>query len=249
MPMPPDMPPMGRTIDGYSPITVSKRVATGMPKLDILLLGGLKPNSIALLIGPPGDEKKLAALQFAGAGVDSEQQTIYVTTDAAPSELEALAGRVGLSLAENTGKMLKFIDCYSWTLGAPPAGRTDAQIQGPSALNDLAIALSQALPEGQKAKSRVVIHSLSTLLLYNSPEVVFKFIQITGSRLKSSGATVLLMLETGMHDEKTVSTLRHLADEIIELEFKGGKGRIRAPLSGVPEWIEISATAKGVDLL
>jgi len=246
--MPSDLAPMGEKVSGASAIPISKGAPTGILKLDMLLRGGLRQNGITLLIGPPGEEKKLAALQFANSALVSKQPVVYVTTDVSPSELESTAGHYGLSLSGNP--LLKFVDCYSWTLGSAPAGRNDIQVQGPSALNDLAIALAQALPESnQVAKPRVVLHSLSTLLLYNQPEVIFKFIQITGSRLKSSGATSLFLLESGMHDEKTVSTLRHLADEIIEIDFKGGKGKIRAPLSGVTEWLDFTVTGKGLELL
>ncbi len=252
MPMPSDLPPMGEKIDGYTPLPPLKKISTGITGLDLLLLGGLKPKSTTLLIGPSGYDKETFALQFSNAALEGGDPVIYSTLDKAPAELESTAMRFGWNLSRHTNQDLKFIDCYSWTLGGGvPSERADMQVQGPSALNDLSIALSQSMREiGQKGRyPRIVLHSLSTLLLYNQPDVVFKFIQVTGSRLKTSGATTLLLLEPGMHDEKTVSTIKHLVDEVIELKVMEAEGLyLRMLQGGITSWIKAKSTPGGIEI-
>lgn len=110
---------------------------------------------------------------------------------------------------------------------------------GPSALNDLSIGITESVRSAADSP-KIVFQSLSTLLLYNNPEVVFRFFQIIGARLKVSNATTLFHCEAAMHDERTITTLKHLADVVLELKIEGGKSFITAPAIGIREWKEIS---------
>lgn len=213
---------------------------TGIAELDesIKSKGGLREKSNILILGPPGPEKVDVALRFMEQGVEDGDGLVYITTDAGPGEIEGKSS----VLAEHTNRDLMFIDCYSWTLGAAPEGRKDIIVPGPSALNDLSIGIAQAMQKLFKPekKMRVVMQSLSTLLLYNNPEVVYRFTQITGARLKGSNATTLFLIEEGMYDEKIVMTIKHLVDAVIEVKNENGKVVVRAPMSGLPQWKEIN---------
>ncbi len=212
-------------------------IKTGIAKLDEGMKGGLREKSNVLVIGPPGPEKVGIALKFIEQGLNDGDGSLYITTDVGPKEIEENSSL----LAEHANKDLIFIDCYSWTLGEQPAGRKDIMVPGPSALNDLSIGIAQAMQKLFKPdkKLRVVMHSLSTLLLYNNPEVVYRFTQITGARLKSSNATTLFLIEEGMHDQKVVTTIKHLVDSVIEVKNENGKIMLRAPMNGVAQWIEV----------
>ncbi|MEW6329031.1 MAG: RAD55 family ATPase [Candidatus Micrarchaeota archaeon] len=224
---------------------------SGIDELDDLIGGGLRDDANILLMGPPGQEKTLFALQFVNEGLTIRQPCVYLTTDVSPAEVESKAGEFGWNFPKFTGNGLWFVDCYSWALGAKSAQRKDIMVPGPSALNDLSIGLAQALQEAYKPalKSRVVFQSLSTLLLYNNPDIVFRFTQVIGARLKSAQATTLFMLDTGMHDERVLVTLKHLVDLIIEMKFESNKWYVSAPLSGLTEWVNIRSTKKGLEVL
>ncbi|MEM4389634.1 MAG: RAD55 family ATPase [Candidatus Micrarchaeia archaeon] len=249
MPMPPALPPMGAV--PKIPLPSGELLETGIQGFDALIGGGLRPSSNVLLLGPPGIEKFVFGLQFAWQAFAKKQPVIYITTDLAPLEIENKGSEFGWRFFSYTNRGLSFIDCYSWTLGTPPADRKDIQVPGPSALNDLSIGVTQAIQEHYKPqqKSRVIIQSVSTLLLYNPPEVVFRFTQITGARLKSVEATTLWHLEAGMHDDKTVTTLKHLMDGVIEMKQEGGKNFLQAPLHGLKEWREFVVTPQGIALV
>jgi KaiC/GvpD/RAD55 family RecA-like ATPase len=208
---------------------------TGIEVIDSA--GGLPEGSNVLLIGPPGPEKVTLSLRLLGEVLKGGGKGIYVTTDQLPADIESKSKPIA-DISGFTGKSLWFVDCYSWTLGTPPAGRTDVLVPGPSALNDLSIGVTQSVQKAADSP-KLIFQSVSTLLLYNSPEIVFRFYQITGARLKVSGATTLFHCESAMHDERTITTLKHLSDVVIELRADGGKTMLTAPAIGIKDWREV----------
>lgn len=220
---------------------------TSITRLDDLLGGGLPERANILLTGPPALAKDALLMQFLRAGKGGEPG-VFISTDAAPSEVEKKAISFGMDFAG----AVKFVDCYSWTLQARPAGRSDIMVPGPSALNELSIAISRSLSEAGRpgVPTRVSFQSLSTLILYNNPEIVFRFIQVMGARLKSSGATTIFSLDEGMHDARVLTTLEHLTDGTIAFKIDGGRGFLsvpRMPLSRpIPDWLEFDATPTGI---
>ena len=222
---------------------------TGIPNLDLKLKLGFRENANVLLIGPPGNEKLAFAIQFINQGLLERQNCVYITTDLAPSEIEQRASEFGFAIAPFTNNGLYFVDCYSWTLGKP-SGREDIEVPGPSALNELSIGITQAVQQAYKPglKSRAVLHSLSTLLLYNEPEIVYRFLQITGARLKAAEVTTLYLVEAGMHDEKVLTTLKHLCDSVFEITKEGEKLYLSSSTDGLAR-TEIKLGERGIEVL
>ncbi len=245
--MPLDMPPMGMRVTDYNMPNVKNRVATGIGKLDVLLEGGYPQDSMILIMAPPGIEKLLAAIQFLDSAADSES-LLFITTDMSPAAISLKASEYGRAKAADRSRV-RYIDCYSWTIGKEKEESShDIAVQGPNSLNDLSIAINTAISEAPAGvKKRAVFHSLSTLLLYNQPEVVFKFVQVTGARLKSQGTTVIYLLESEMHEEKTISTLKHLMDEVVDIRREDGKLSIYFQAANAQKGIPIMVGANGLD--
>jgi len=201
--------------------------------------GGIPEASNVLLLCHPGAEKTAFSLRMIGDALQHDRKGVFITTDIDPREIERKSSAVpNADLARFTGKSLWFVDCYTWTLGADHGGSaevSDIIVPGPSALNDLSIGIAQSLQNAAEGPT-AVFQSVSTLLLYNNPEMVFRFVQITGARLKASNATTLFVADAAMHDEKTIATLRHLTDLTIELKSDGGKQMILAPSLGIMSW-------------
>ncbi|MFH0962136.1 MAG: RAD55 family ATPase [archaeon] len=223
---------------------------TLMTKIDELLGGGLPEKSTFLLKGPPASKKESILFQFLHAGKKSGNPIAFVATDSSPAEIEKRAISLGLDLSST-----KFVDCYSWALQQRSSSRPgDIIVPGPSSLNELSIAISRALSEINKpgVPSRVSFQSLSTLVLYNNPDIVFRFIQIMGARLKASGATTLFSIEEGMHEERVFTTLEHITDGTIEFKSENGADFLRIPRlpAGKPisNWIQFEATPYGIEI-
>jgi circadian clock protein KaiC len=62
------------------------RISTGLPALDTVLDGGFLPNTINLLMGPPGTGKTILAGQMVFANASSSARALYLTTFSEPLE-------------------------------------------------------------------------------------------------------------------------------------------------------------------
>jgi circadian clock protein KaiC len=61
-----------------------KRLATGVPGLDVVLGGGLEPGSVTVLAGAPGAGKTIMAQQMCFANATPEHKAVYYTTLSEP---------------------------------------------------------------------------------------------------------------------------------------------------------------------
>jgi len=222
----------------------------GIPNL-IDAVGELPERSNILFITPPRPEKSIFVAHYINEGFNSSQPGIYITTDLAPSEVESRAGTFGWNFAEHTNKNLWFVDCYSWALEKKPVERSDIRVSGPSSLDDLSLSINQASLNVNKLSplGRVVFQSLSTLLIYNTSGIVYKFCQVIGARLKSSGMTTLFMVEEGMHKPDVLATLEHMMDGIIEIKIEDGRWFISSSQIKSSGKVELRITPKGVEAI
>jgi circadian clock protein KaiC len=73
-------------------------VSSGIPKLDLMLRGGLAAGSTTLLAGPSGTGKTIAALQFAGAATAAEP-CLFLGFYESPERLRHKGRGVGVDMA------------------------------------------------------------------------------------------------------------------------------------------------------
>ena len=222
----------------------------GIPNL-IDAVGELPDRSNILFITPPRPEKSIFVAHYVNEGVKSKQPAVYVTTDIAPAEIEAKAASFGMNLAKYTNKNLWFVDCYSWALEKKPAERKDARVSGPSSLDDFSLSINQTVYAANKIAplGRVVFQSLSTLFIYNTPNIVYKFCQVVGARLKSCGMTTLFMVEDGMHQPDVLATIEHMMDGIVEVKFEDGRWFISSSQIKSSGKVELRITDKGIEAI
>ena len=112
---------------------------------------------------------------------------------------------------------LYFIDCITKRLGGKPGfARNVVFIDSPENLTDLSLRLHQAVATN-KERTFVFMDSLSTLSIYNNPEVMLKFIHyLTGKmRLwKLNGIIISLHEET---DKRIIAELSQFVDKMIKI--------------------------------
>jgi len=237
-----ELPPLG--VDEKNPILKKSRAATGIHELDIILEGGYANPGIVMVLGPTGMEKTAFAFHFAIAGIAKKEKVFYITADSSPDEIINKASSLGMELKD--GGELKFIDCYTATLGKQEQSSKHIVVPGPSALNDLSIAINEAIKQSAGTRMRIVFHSLSSFMLYNPKESLTKFLQVAGGRLKSSGATVLVLVEEGMHEKQLLSTIEHMMDERFIIHDKGGSFELEIP--DIPAAVPIKIGPGGINI-
>jgi len=211
-------------VDDTIPILKKNRMSTGIRDLDIVLEGGyINPGNV-MLVGPAGSAKSAFAFHFAAAAGPNEN-IYFITADATPEGIKEKAASLGIKIKDRT----VFIDCYSSTIGGEKPSESELVIPGPSSLNDLSLAINEAIVQSMGKKMRVVFYGLSTFLLYNPKDSILKFLQVVGGRLKKADATTLMLVEEGVHDKQLISTAGHMMDEIYTLAEKEGLLELELP--------------------
>ena len=219
-----DLPPLGVSED--LPIIRKNRLSTGIRDLDIVLEGGyLNPGNI-LLLGPSCIEKSALTYHFVSAILKSKNEhVLFLTSDTTPANIKEKSSSLDLDLSGD----ISLIDCYSATIGSPSKELNVTSVSGPQSLEDISFAISDIINKNAGKKLRVVFSSLSTLLLYNPRDSMLRFLQVISGRLRNAGATVLFMVEEGVHDKQVLSMVEHVMDERYILVDKGGSFEFNLP--------------------
>lgn len=74
------------------------RIPTGIPQLDSLIEGGLRPGKNYLVIGEPGTGKSVFGLQFLVSGLKEKEKGLYVVIDEKPADVIEQAASLGWDL-------------------------------------------------------------------------------------------------------------------------------------------------------
>ncbi|MFB6265674.1 MAG: RAD55 family ATPase [Candidatus Nanohaloarchaea archaeon] len=201
-------------------MSVVERETTGIDELDSMLSGGFPRNASVLIIGPPGAGKTTFVDQFVQEGLKNGEKALYITLDRPPAEVKETAEYFGWDF-DDYGDNIVFIDGYSWREGGEPD--TEFAIEGPSDLNQMNMTLADAMKKLGKGRKRVVLDSISTLVLYTDPNSAVKFLQVVSAKSKASDSNLLMTLEEGVHEQKTISTLNYVADGLMKMKMEGDR--------------------------
>ena len=224
-----------------------ERVKTGVPGMDKILDGGFPESSSILLIGPPGVGKSTFCEQFIFEGFKTKQPGLFVTLDESPKDILKTMNGFGWGMGALKNK-LEFIDGYSWRVGGASG---DHVISNLGNVNELNIAITEIIAKlkGSSIK-RKVFDSVSTLLIYADPSLVVKMIPVIVAKSRQAGYVQLLILEEGVHDPKTVTTLNAVTDGLIEFKMEDDKRYLRVArmkaTSHSRDWVPFEVTNKGL---
>jgi KaiC/GvpD/RAD55 family RecA-like ATPase len=229
-------------VDPKMPILKRNRLSTGIPDLDLILEGGYRNPGNLMLVGPSGLEKAAFAYHFASAA--KGEKAFIVCGNSSPKDIVNKAGTMGIDLTK-----VHFIDCYSATLGKtkPQEGENITIVDGPSALNDISLALNEAIRASSGKRMRVVFDTLSTFVLYNSKDSMRKFLSVIEGRLKTANATTLFLIDEGVHERAMLSLMETGMDETFKLADKGGNFMLDVP--DVSMDLPIRVGPSGINLL
>jgi len=92
----------------------------------------------------------------------------------------------------------------------------------PEDMTGIGIKFSEFVEEFHRARDvdgvRVLVDSLSTLLMYSDVQTVFRFMHVFTSRIENADALGLHVIESTAHDDETMNTLKQLFDGIVSVE-------------------------------
>jgi circadian clock protein KaiC len=179
--------------------------STGLSSLDNLLGGdGYPDRSIVLVVGPPGIGKEALGYWFTHTGLIQNDFCLYNTRLSAKEVLQDVKAfnvdfsqRVPFWFSSSGGQM-KFD------------------------VNDLAglsFNIKDVLKKNSNRRIRAVTDVLSSLLMLNQPDTIYKFLTQLFEDVKQYDSIFLATLEEGMHPPNVLAAMQQLFDGVIELRL------------------------------
>ena len=188
-----------------------------MYDLSPVLDAQVDPGTSILVSGPPLTGKRALALDILAEGTRAGEAVIVVTTkDGATRVLDDYGDRVDI---EN--RPVAVIDCVTRQQGVGEV-RDDDRVKytsSPVDMTGIGIKLSETLESFYQGhgvdRTRVMVHSLSTLLMYSDLQTVFRFLHVFTGRVQSVDGLGLFCIDSSAHDDRTMNTLKQLFDGIV----------------------------------
>ncbi|MCZ7406430.1 MAG: recombinase RecA [Candidatus Methanoperedens sp.] len=214
----------------------------GIKELDNAI-EGIRKGSNIMLIGPPmsGKEIILNHIMYHGA-VRNDNAVITVTTNRSATQILEWFKENKLVLPLSR---IGIIDCVTKSLGGAVVENENIKIAGsPVDLTGIGVRVGQFFDDFFMKKNirevQLHINSLSTILMYSNIQTVFRFIHVFTGRIKAMGALGIFVIESNIHDERVITTLKQLFDCMIEIKSENDKNFIRmVGLSPKPTpWLE-----------
>jgi circadian clock protein KaiC len=177
--------------------------STGVDELDRLLGAGYPDRAVVLVSGPAGIGKEALRYWFIRAGLTAGDFCLYVTKSTPTEVLQDFRGfGVDTSMVptwySREGGEVKF---------------------NPNDLAALSFNVKEILRSNGGRRIRIATDVLSSLLVLNPTETVYRFLSQLFADVKQYDAVLLATLEEGMHDPKVVSTMSELFDGVVEFKL------------------------------
>lgn len=115
-------------------------------------------------------------------------------------------------------RMIIFIDAVTKTSQGIERKDNCLLIGNPQNLSDISISMDQAVRALPTKKRFVFFDSLSTLLLYNNPEAVAKFVHFLSGRMRVWKVNGIIISLQSKKDQELIDSLLPFCDALIELE-------------------------------
>jgi KaiC/GvpD/RAD55 family RecA-like ATPase len=226
---------------------------TGIEEIDDKI-GGIKKGSNILLIGPPMSGKESISNHIIHDNASKNENALMVVNTCEPAiqmierfkELEPnlLLSRVG------------FVDCVSIKCGVTDVENKNVKlVNGPEDLTAIGVKISQFFEDFYLRKKikkiQLHINSLSTLLMYSNIQTIFRFLHVFTSRIKMANALGIYVLDSEMHDEQIISTIKQLCDGMIEVKTENDRNFIRTVgiLSEPTPWLEYQIDGEKIKIV
>ena len=194
------------------------------------------PGANLLIAGPPLTGKRRVALEVLAEGAAADQGSVIVTTrDSAERVLADCRSLLDTPDEATVG----VVDCVTQHQGrSVQDSETTKYASSPMDMTGIGIKFSEFVEEFYTdrghTRNRVLLDSLSTLLMYSDLQTVFRFMHVFTSRIENADALGVHVIESTAHDAETMNTMKQLFDGVIETdEDRGVSVQLPGPDTGV----------------
>jgi len=184
--------------------TTGRLASSGIPALDKLLSDGYPDRSAILVVGPPGIGKEALGYWFTQSGLVQGDFCLYGTRLSVREVIQDVKG-FGIDMQQKVP---------FWISG--DGGQLKCNVND---LTSLSYNLKEILGQNATRRIRVVLDVLSSLLMLNQPETVYKFLSQLLEEVKRYDAVLLALIEEGMHKSEVIAAMQQLFDGVVELRL------------------------------
>lgn len=117
-----------------------------------------------------------------------------------------------------------FIDCITKAVGEAEETKNVVFIDGPKHLTNLSITIIEAIKTLPFKNKFLVLDALTTLLIYNSPEIVLGFLNSMSNKMRILKVNSIWLSAEKELDPKIESRLDQFIDKVVDLIEKEEKG-------------------------
>jgi KaiC/GvpD/RAD55 family RecA-like ATPase len=200
----------------------------GIKELDEIL-GDIREGTNIMMIGPPMSYKDELFNHLVYNRLINDNSCIIVSTREPGERFFEWFELNNMKISDtNVG----IVDCVTKTLGMG-AAETERikRASSPVDLTGNGVKISQFFEDyvmkKKIEKNCLCINSLSTILMYSNLQTVFKFLHVFTGRMKAANGLGIYVIEEGMHDTQTITTLQQLFDGMIEIRTDIGRHCLR----------------------
>ncbi len=178
-------------------------VSTGLKELDQLLGNGYPDRSSILVMGPPGIGKEAVGYSFTQSGLNEHDFCLYITRQAVSEVLHDIKGfniqpsrELVWFAAEGSQEKLNIND-----------------------LTGISFTIKDILRKAEGRRVRVVADVLSSLLMLNPADTIYRFLSQLLMEIKQHDAVFLATIDEGMHQPQALAAMEQLFDGVMELRL------------------------------
>jgi len=165
------------------------------------------PTGLLLLIGPAGAGKSMYCRQFLADGLLNGDHCLLVSSNMTEKQCSDLFSKIDPRLAKN----LKFVNPYS-------PSRTDIAKKLSATLKDIRIAIDKINDAHKEKSTRIVIDSLTHLLLLCGEKAALKFVTDLSMLLRDNQAMAICTL--AVSEQRLQSVLSAIAEGVLEMKLE-----------------------------
>ncbi len=200
-----------------------RRFKTGIVTIDGQLRGGIPESSVVLILEEPGAGGDIFTYHFTIEGAKNDEKVLYVTTDD-PAEyiLKDMMEMAGKD-AEKIEKNVEFLDFVS--------GRVITTAKLRECLKkryDPFNAFRNILESN--SYDRVIVNNLTYFFLHYPDNDVIKLVEDFSNFAKRDKSVFMVLMTKGMLDSRIETTVKHLADAVIEMTIREMENEIQRRL-------------------
>ena len=172
----------------------------------------------SVLVSGDASQARERVYDAVAEGLADGEAAVFISTNESPRRiLDALGDRIDIP-----AERFAIVDVSGDGDDGEIDGVSVRAVGSPGDLTGMSLAFAKQLQlleeRGAATEARVVIDSVSTLLMYADVQTVFRFLHVFTSRLDSAGLFGIFTLQPGMHDEQETNTIRTLFDSEATIE-------------------------------